>query len=349
MDIPAAIQAVRDRIENDTYVNEYEFQSDLFRTFNLAHDGHFRYRGDLLTRALRYSRNTSLVSVSIDGTELPQPYLLGTVASPYQVTTKANPYSADVEAYVAGGAVPSPITKIDGEDAVMYLENWMQRGALNDRDASYNALMFSKPFAAETTGWQGYFGAGPGRFGFIWPGPKTTFDFEDGTSKVLETLGNVIGDFTGVTDGESFYAKFCNPIQTPTDTTSPPAPSATVVPGYPSPVVVSSDFYASGYFLNSTENADVAVLALLTFDPNIPREFQAVIQKFLAAAKAAGKTKLIIDTAANGGGIILNGYDAFRQLFPQIEQDGWSSLLPPQKQQAYHVRCPPKKQESSQN
>jgi len=48
-------------------------------------------------------------------------------------------------------------------------------------------------------------------------------------------------------------------------------------------------------------------------------EFQQVAKDFLAQAKAAGKTKLIIDVSANGGGTILQGYDLFKQLFPAIE------------------------------
>ena len=205
----------------------------------------------------------------------------------------------------------------------------MQLGALNDPDASYNALFYSKPFGAEDIGWQGYFGQGIGRFGYIWPGSNTTIGFQNGTTVDFITQGGVIGDFTGVTDGDSFYEKFCNPNPPPSNTTTPaaPAPSGTGPVGYPSPIVVSNDNIASGYFLNSTENSDVAVLSLLTFDPTVPADFQRTIQDLISAAKAAGKTKLVIDLSANGGGIILNGYDAFRQLFPQIVQDGKFSII----------------------
>lgn len=48
------------------------------------------------------------------------------------------------------------------------------------------------------------------------------------------------------------------------------------------------------------------------------------VQTFFADAKAAGKTKLIVDVSANGGGYILQGHDTFRQLFPQIQQDGFN-------------------------
>lgn len=75
----------------------------------------------------------------------------------------------------------------------------------------------------------------------------------------------------------------------------------------------------SGYFLEGEGYEDVAVLSVNSFvsalDDEIP--FQIVNTAFLNAAKAAGKTKLIVDVQANGGGTILQGYDLFKQLFPQ--------------------------------
>jgi len=101
---------------------------------------------------------------------------------------------------------------------------------------------------------------------------------------------------------------------------APAATSATApAPGYPAPVVISADMQVSGYYL---PDSDVAVLAMLSFEPAIPIQWQQVVDKFLALAKADGKTKLVVDLAANGGGLILQGYDTFRQLFPSIVQDG---------------------------
>lgn len=48
------------------------------------------------------------------------------------------------------------------------------------------------------------------------------------------------------------------------------------------------------------------------------------MQTLIEDAKAAGKTKLIVDVSANGGGLIFQGHDTFRQLFPQIQQDGFN-------------------------
>lgn len=73
-----------------------------------------------------------------------------------------------------------------------------------------------------------------------------------------------------------------------------------------------------GYYLED-DYSDIAVLSVPSFvsleSAEIP--FQQVGEKFLAAAKAAGKKKLVIDVSANGGGTILQGYDLYKQLFPQ--------------------------------
>jgi hypothetical protein len=56
-----------------------------------------------------------------------------------------------------------------------------------------------------------------------------------------------------------------------------------------------------------------------TSEDEIP--FQIVNTYTINRCKAEGKTKLIIDVSANGGGTILQGYDLFKQLFPQISPD----------------------------
>ncbi|KAI0470050.1 hypothetical protein GGR56DRAFT_668271 [Xylariaceae sp. FL0804] len=313
VDVYAELAQVRSKIANGTYDTEYEFQADIFRVFNLAHDGHFRFFPDLLTGVIQFTRGVGLVSVSEDGLVVPKIYthedvVLATVDSSFE---------------------PSVVTEIDGVDAVSYLKNESQLGSLNDPDALYNTMFFTIPFSVSQV-WDGYF-AGSGRFGNIWPGSNTTLTFENGTSTTFTTSASVLQDFSGVTDGESFYQKFCTgptPTPTPSSTstatsTSTSLPTATQPTGYPEPVLISSDSQVAGYYLDG-DNSDVAVLAMVSFDPDIPAEFQAVIQNFFAAAKADGKTKLVIDVSANGGGIILTGYDAFRQLFPQIVQAGYT-------------------------
>ncbi|KUJ18450.1 uncharacterized protein LY89DRAFT_615243 [Mollisia scopiformis] len=313
VDLPSGFAAVIANISSGVYQTEYEFQVQLWKVVNSAHDGHFRFLPDLLSKAIAFRRPFPLVSVSFDGISSPKVY------SYY-----------DVIASQSSGIVPSALASIEGDEASEYIEKLSQLGALNDPDASYNSMFFSPAFAAESPGWQGYF-AGSGRFSWIYPGPNTTITFANGTAFTVFNKAAVIGDFSGVTDGNSFYQKFCmgtptttvnsttTSVATPSTTSSATSTAVVSAIGYPLPVVISSDQQVSGYYL---PNSTVAVLSMISFDPTVPIQFQQVVQKFLASAKADGKKKLIVDLAANGGGLILQGYDTFRMLFPQIVQDG---------------------------
>lgn len=167
-----------------------------------------------------------------------------------------------------------------------------------------------------------------GRYGFFYPGASTTLNFANGSTSVYETKARVPGNFTGVIDGTTAFQRFCtNPVVAQTATTAP-APAfqpgdavnrTALVKGFPKPQVITSDLSASGYYLQSSANSDVGVLSFSSFEPNTPAEFQAVIQTMLAEMKRDGKTKLIVDLQGNGGGIIVNGFDAFRQLFPKTQ------------------------------
>ena len=77
VDLPAVFDAIQAKLNNGSYSNEYQFEADLFRTFNLAKDGHFRFFPDALTGVLRFSRNVGLVSVSLTGSDIPKIYVHG--------------------------------------------------------------------------------------------------------------------------------------------------------------------------------------------------------------------------------------------------------------------------------
>ena len=136
------------------------------------------------------------------------------------------------------------------------------------------------------------------------------------------------GGFAGVVDGPSFFMRFCNATGAAGSSESADTADASgpgfLVPGYPTPIEITLDGVVSGYYLNGTGYEDVAVMSLLSFESETFVEFQEIEQKFLADAVRDGKTKLIVDLSANGGGYILQGYDLFRQLFPSIIQDGYS-------------------------
>lgn len=168
------------------------------------------------------------------------------------------------------------------------------------------------------------------RHRYIYPGPNTTFTFANGTVLTLNNIAKVKGGFAGVVDGPSFFTRFCNATgsagfaETAVAADVSASGSGVIVTGYPTPVEVTLDGVVSGYYLNGTGYEDVAVMSLLAFESEDFVEFQQIEQKFLADAVRDGKTKLVIDISANGGGYILQGYDLFRQLFPNIVQDGYT-------------------------
>jgi hypothetical protein len=163
---------------------------------------------------------------------------------------------------------------------------------------------------------------------YIYPGSNTTFTFANGTALTLDNVAHVKGTFTGVTDGQSYFQHFCNATggagPDHAAVTVDASTAGVIAPGYPTPVVITNDSVVSGYYLNGTGYDDVAVISLLAFESESFVEFQQIEQKFFADAVRDGKTKLVIDLSANGGGYILQGYDLFRQLFPHIVQDGYT-------------------------
>lgn len=72
VDIIGGFNEVAANISSGAFPNEYEFMANLWKVFNSAHDGHFRFLPDILVKALLFRRNVDLVSVSMDGFEIPQ-------------------------------------------------------------------------------------------------------------------------------------------------------------------------------------------------------------------------------------------------------------------------------------
>ncbi|OTB02846.1 hypothetical protein M426DRAFT_322273 [Hypoxylon sp. CI-4A] len=311
-DLWATIAEVRADISADKYANEYTWQADLYKKlFGPAHDGHFVVYPDALSAALEWQRPFALVSISEEGPDGSAP-----VIKVYD----------DV---VSGVETASAVKLINGVDAATFVEDWINQAAGNqDADAAYNTMFFEKAFVAENKN-QGYFQTG-GRVRYLYPGNTTSFTFENGTELDLPNVARLKTSWSGVVDGESFFRKFCSGAGSNVQATSTASPTSTATPaatgvpvvGYPDPVIVASDSSISGYFIDQPGFEDTAVLVMLSFSPADPVEFQSVAQNFYAAAAEAGKTKLVVDVQANGGGYIFLGYDGFRQLFPDIVQVG---------------------------
>jgi hypothetical protein len=205
---------------------------------------------------------------------------------------------------------------------------------IQDPDASYNIVFFELAQFTILPDNTGVFS-----FPQLYPGANTTLTFANGSSVAIPNDALVIENLSGITNGADMYSAFCTPksisttaassaatssIQKRQASTVLPSSTASIAPaptspGYPYPVVKHSANLVAGYFLNGTGNDNVAVLSIPSYNGALPGqelEFQNVVQSFLVAAQQAGRTKLIIDLQANGGGIVDLGLDTFAQLFP---------------------------------
>ena len=78
LDVLAQLVDVRAKVDNNSYANEYDFEVDpIGKLFAPAHSGHFVFYPDLLTTPWAWSRGVSLVSISSDGTALPEIFFYG--------------------------------------------------------------------------------------------------------------------------------------------------------------------------------------------------------------------------------------------------------------------------------
>nr|POE93302.1 mannosyl-oligosaccharide alpha-1,2-mannosidase 1b [Quercus suber] len=128
-DFHANYERIYDNAKNDKYSSEYEFGLEVYECFSFPHDGHLALYPDSVTKIFSFGRTTPLVSVSVDGTSIPEVFV----------------YSDILEASYGNGStgfIPSPLTMINGEDSTEWLLKFSQHGSLQDRDALWNNMFY---------------------------------------------------------------------------------------------------------------------------------------------------------------------------------------------------------------
>ncbi|OAL46894.1 peptidase S41 family protein-like protein [Pyrenochaeta sp. DS3sAY3a] len=322
VDIMAGLDDIKNKVNDGTYTNQYDFENDIAGLFIKAHDGHLNFNGMAYSGAFRWRRNSrvALISASSDGTAEPKIWAL----ADFNKTNRA--YE------------PSPVTQINGQDVGQFLEDEAKLNAYHDPDTRYNAMFFMQ--SAENFG---YF-TNP-RF---YPGPNTSVTFENGTTDEFTNAAIVLqpSAWRYIRDPNSFYETYIYPstssarvkkrdpnalpmhLENPRDHEfrgSFSLQHGSVPMFYPKPFVShSADLVPlSGYFIN-TGAGEIGVLAISTFNTDDVAgaiEFQSVVQEYISQSKARGIEKHIIDVRGNGGGKVISGYDVYLQFFPsQIPQ-----------------------------
>lgn len=317
VDIMGGLDQIVSDIDAGKFTNEYAFGWALYTLIQSAHDGHFTYIPDSVGGIFQWGRNVPLVSVSEDGEQLPAVFAFEDVLG---LQYKNISYT------------PSAVVKIDNTEVTEFLETLSQLGSLQDRDALYNNVFYelAQVSLGESGSGTGMF-TGGGRGRYVYPGATTTLTFANGTDRIIQNYARARYNFRDINSGEDLAKEWFNYGSVASAQAAPQelesvstAASAAAAPGYPDPVSLGPFNIINGYYIEGADYNDVAVLSVPNFvgsaSAGVP--FQKTSQEFLAKALAAGKTKLIIDLQANGGGTILQGYDLFKQLFPDYDPYG---------------------------
>jgi hypothetical protein len=203
---------------------------------------------------------------------------------------------------------------IDSQPISQYLQTLSLFGNYEDPDTLFNQLFTSPALASQKQG-DSYF-YGYNKFGL---NDTTSYIFANDTTKpkIVANAAYVEQNFTDIDSGVALFSKVVLPTTTSATPTESSAPTTTSTPppihtitGYPNnPIALHPEFYTAGFFLEGS--TDVCVLAMSSFAgklPNAEQLMQQTIRETLSNCTHAGKTKLIIDVSANGGGAIFNGY-----------------------------------------
>ncbi|KAG7103184.1 Peptidase S41 family protein ustP like [Verticillium longisporum] len=322
-DIEGALADIGRTAAAGGFGSEYNFQLAILETFASAHDGHFNYRGDVFKGfAFVNGLASDIISVSRDGKEPPRLYHSSMMPNGSSDNGNGN-----------GGRFPPAIVRINGRDANAVIEETNLRfSGFQDQDSQWNSMFptYASPDAGLTLSASRAF-----------QGPSLTLTYDNGQERTEPSWALVrsAANLTGIRNGEDFYERFCNP-DSPTRPRQPPpqpqqpqppqqppqAPNTTrpSLPGYPAPVVRDggSDT-TSGYFMQGPGLDTTAVLAVSSFAPggssdtlDYLTDFQTTVAAFLAECSRQNKDRLVIDLSANGGGLVVAGFELFAQLFP---------------------------------
>jgi hypothetical protein len=317
-----------DRIKNSlgSFKSEYEVQLAIANITVRTGNFHFNYAPDIL-QVFQFQRPINVASVSSDGKQLPKLYV-----------------HDDIAPLASGSRRVSAIEQINDQDAYEYLKStWFSQYI--DSDGRMNN-MFSKG----DTDQQGAF-AVQDRY----DGNSTTIKWTNGSTATIRNIATSDLSFTGVSDGKSFFSKFCTGLTgastSSADTREEKDPGLvsprrlgriptiplndyhtrnkrqTINPStYPKPITVGTSGVVAGYFLTGQGYEDVAVLKIISFsnpsqsgETSFNNEFQNTVKTFLSECEKEKKTKLIIDLRENGGGNTNLLLDAFMQLFPSLD------------------------------
>lgn len=328
------------------YKNEFEFLADLYTLTSVRpRDFHFRYTSSIFN-LFSFPRAARFVSISEDGFSAPLIYLHGMLYTYYTQRNRPTNLvcSADVN-HPGHGYTPSPVSTIDGIPALEFLQRESAKnGRCHDPDARFNSQFPSVANDAALA----YTPSEPAALDLR---DTTTVQCQNGTEFEFSNSAFVRGNFTNIASGVDLYKDFgrgngTGPRTSDSETYVILAKNYTShFVGYPEAINATANGNVAGFLPDKPEFSDVAVLAVNSFQgalgpdvffspPSVYfQEFFNVTIDFIRAAKAANRSKLILDVQGNSGGLIYNLATLYFALFPGT---GTNTTLPQLSQARAH-------------
>ncbi|KAJ4015539.1 hypothetical protein NW752_007000 [Fusarium irregulare] len=292
-------------ISDTDFDNHYNFDLAISRLIHSAHDNHLSVQlcsQQIFNFVLPV---VGFVSVSDDGYESPAVYL----------TEELN-----------SGQNTSSVSKINGEDAEDFLDRFAAQLENQDPDANWNRLFNSLAVAAS-----GDPLSGSGRLTFhgdLWWGAESLdIEFRNGSRQEIPFGAQIkIAAYKSgfASSGDELFEMFCLPEVGSTtgggngsSAPDPTEPSKQGPNGYPEPTFRDSYNQILGFELDN----DTMVMYIPTFADvrgvaNSSMLFADTAGDIVNSATKTGRSKIIIDISANGGGNIVRGFDLFKLFFP---------------------------------
>jgi len=310
VDLLGGLSKINDTVMRGGYDSQYHFEEAISQLLNSAMDGHLAFEGSTYRDTFQWTRALGLASVAI-GDGLPEIYLIRDLNQ--SDTSKI-----------------SPLTSINGQDPITFLEAASNETGYQDVDARWNAMFYR--MAAQSGG---YFIA-PSSY----PGNTTSLRFRNGTTASIANSARVLtpSAWASISDVQSFfntcvstsssYYREKRALEATESGASDRVPRAlekrTDLSGYPTPFRAASGetmTELAGFFINHAPLGDIAVLGIQTFDADSSEAeaFQAIIRSFIAECQSRDVTKIIVDVSSNSGGDRYLRTDTFKQFFPAID------------------------------
>jgi hypothetical protein len=337
VDVQQRLQQIQSNVTAGNYKNQYSFEVDLQLLVHSMHDSHVTLSAGILD-AFTFLMPYGLVSVSVDGKQLPEIYL-----------------AEDLLESKRQGWPASPVSKINDQDVLEYLTEFAQLHSNGNLEphADWNALMDNPALYIRGD-------LSVVQSSAIYPGDGLNYTFKNGSVEETYWLAryNELEDTGPLTTAGDFYnyfvlgllpasydpdvqwwpseetddtsndgTKYVNPYKAICDSGDPADNNWCLESygAYPNdPDVAQANLsiigggVITGYLYDDISTGVLSIPSFWQYDENVAA-FDIAIQDFRDNATQNNISRVVIDLTSNTGGNVYLAFNTFKQIFYDID------------------------------